>query len=110
MDYAVGVCLHPVGKCGRYALYGVDRALRRSLAVEDALCVFLHLLLGLEDGDGLASAVWMPPHEFEVLGIFPCQLIANVGQPDGLPFGILDGVVAAQPDLDADDEVHLLPS
>lgn len=47
---------------------------------ENLLGVLGYLLVGLEDGCGVAAAMGMPPSEFEVLRIPPCKLVADVGE------------------------------
>ncbi len=108
---------------------GVGAVRRRLPAVKDALGVACHLLLGFEDGDGAAAAMRMPACEFEVLGVSSCECVANVRERThrvGLGRSVCshlprqvrglfawleaDGVVVAQHDFYADNEIHFLPA
>ena len=59
---------------------GVRAGLRRLFAVEDAPGVFRHLVLGLQHGYRVASAVRMPAHKFEVFGVLALERVADVSQ------------------------------
>lgn len=53
----------------------------------------------------MAAAMGMPPDELEVLRVASLERVADVREVDSV-----ERVVVAQLDLDADHEVHLLPS
>lgn len=59
----------------------IDTTLRHILDFVDALCILVivkELVLGLEDGDGLAPALRMPSHKLEILAILSFQAVADV--------------------------------
>ena len=126
---AVAIILHPALECFGRIGDGVGAVRRRLPAVKDALGVACHLLLGLEDGDGVAAAMRMPARKLEVLGVSSCECVANVRERahrvglgrsvcSHLPRQVrglfarleADGVVVAQHDFDANNEIHFLPA
>ena len=126
---AVAIVLHPVFECFGRVGDGLGAVRRRLPAVKDALGVACHLLLGLEDGDGVAAAMRMPARKLEVFWVSSCEGVADIrerahrvglGRSVGthLPRQVrglfarleADGVVVAQHNFDADHEVHFLPA
>lgn len=109
LGYPLLVLLHPVLELLGRLLHLVHAVAIHRLAVENPLRVRIHLLLGLEDGGGVAPAMGMPPRELEVLRVLPLQLVADVLEAVRLAVTPLAGVVAREVYLYPHHEVQVLP-
>ena len=97
------VVLYPILELLGHIGHSVHAAvwIARRLAVENALGVSVHLILGFQYGDGVAAAMLVPACELEILGVLALEVVADVG----------DGVVGGRgSNLNAYHEVHLLPA
>ena len=103
------VLLHPVFEVLRHVLHLVHALAIHRLAVENPLRVRIHLLLGLEDGGGVAPAMGMPPRELEILRVLSLQLVADVCEGMRLAVTALAGVVAREVYFYPHHKVQVLP-
>ena len=114
--YASRIAVQPVLELLWHVFDLVDAIVSRLIPVEDGGDALCNLLVGLEDGDGVAAAQRMPASKLKILGIAPlaagvaaaswcAQLVADV-----VEWLAVECVVVRQLDTYADHKVQLLPA